>query len=180
MYLLSLYLCKQTHIIPPETRVILRTQLGRKPLFGPETWGPCEVELQKRKLQSLLSHCTSSIHPRQRGLGKDTALVSGRVLELQSTPKEHRPGVRACTYAHAFSEETRTALNAQPWLGEGGVPSRPPLERIHCPGESLHRPRIKVNLADFPGGPLIQNPHANAGDSGSIPGPGRSHMPWGD
>ena len=113
------------------------------------------------------------------------APVSGRVLELQSTPKEHRPGVRACTCAHAFSEETRTAqvLNAQPWLGGGGlcgVPSSPPLERIHCPGESLHRSRIKVNLADFPGGPLIRNPHANAGDSGSIPGPGRSHMPRAD
>ena len=28
----------------------------------------------------------------------------------------------------------------------------------------------------FPGGPVVKNPPANAGDTGSIPGQGRSHM----
>ena len=31
---------------------------------------------------------------------------------------------------------------------------------------------------DFPGGAVVKNPPANAGDTGSNPGPGRSHMPW--
>ena len=31
---------------------------------------------------------------------------------------------------------------------------------------------------DFPGGAVVKNLPANAGDTGSIPGPGRSHMPW--
>ena len=31
---------------------------------------------------------------------------------------------------------------------------------------------------DFPGGRVVKNPPANAGDTGSSPGPGRSHMPW--
>ena len=31
---------------------------------------------------------------------------------------------------------------------------------------------------DFPGGAVVKNPLANAGDTGSSPGPGRSHMPW--
>ena len=31
---------------------------------------------------------------------------------------------------------------------------------------------------DFPGGAVVKNLPANAGDMGSIPGPGRSHMPW--
>ena len=31
---------------------------------------------------------------------------------------------------------------------------------------------------DFPGGAVVKNQPANAGDTGSIPGPGRSHMPW--
>ena len=35
--------------------------------------------------------------------------------------------------------------------------------------KSIHR--------DFPGGSVVKNPPANAGDTGSIPGPGRSHMP---
>ena len=29
----------------------------------------------------------------------------------------------------------------------------------------------------FPGGLVVKNPPANAGDMGSSPGPGRSHMP---
>ena len=29
----------------------------------------------------------------------------------------------------------------------------------------------------FPGGAVVKNPPANAGDTGSSPGPGRSHMP---
>ena len=29
----------------------------------------------------------------------------------------------------------------------------------------------------FPGGAVVKNPPANAGDAGLIPGPGRSHMP---
>ena len=30
---------------------------------------------------------------------------------------------------------------------------------------------------DFPGGVVVNNPPASAGDTGSSPGPGRSHMP---
>ena len=29
---------------------------------------------------------------------------------------------------------------------------------------------------DFPGGTVVKNPPAKAGDTGSSPGPGRSHM----
>ena len=31
---------------------------------------------------------------------------------------------------------------------------------------------------DFPGGTVVKNPPANAGDTGSSPGLVRSHMPW--
>ena len=30
----------------------------------------------------------------------------------------------------------------------------------------------------FPGGAVVKNPPANAGDTGSSPGPGRSYTPW--
>ena len=36
---------------------------------------------------------------------------------------------------------------------------------------------FKKEAGDFPGGTVVKNPPANAGDTGSIPGPGRSHMP---
>ena len=32
-------------------------------------------------------------------------------------------------------------------------------------------------MMDFPGGAVFKNPPANAGDTSSIPGLGRSHMP---
>ena len=31
---------------------------------------------------------------------------------------------------------------------------------------------------DFPGGAVVENLPANAGDTGLSPGPGRSHVPW--
>ena len=34
-----------------------------------------------------------------------------------------------------------------------------------------------IMLMGFPGGAVVKNPPANAGDTGSSPGPGRSHMP---
>ena len=33
------------------------------------------------------------------------------------------------------------------------------------------------NVKDFPGGAVVKNPPANAGDTGSSPGLGRSHLP---
>ena len=33
-------------------------------------------------------------------------------------------------------------------------------------------------MRDFPGGAVVKNLSANAEDTGSIPGVGRSHMPW--
>ena len=36
---------------------------------------------------------------------------------------------------------------------------------------------VKPPLRDFPGGAVIKSPSPSAGDMGSIPGPGRSHLP---
>ena len=36
---------------------------------------------------------------------------------------------------------------------------------------------LKQHIWDFPGGAVVRSPPANAGDTGSIPGLGRSHMP---
>ena len=37
-----------------------------------------------------------------------------------------------------------------------------------------------VLLLDFPGGTVDKNLPADAGDTGSIPDPGRAHLLWGD
>ena len=36
---------------------------------------------------------------------------------------------------------------------------------------------LKNQMPGFPGGAVVENPPANAGDTGSSSGPGRSHMP---
>ena len=36
----------------------------------------------------------------------------------------------------------------------------------------------KNSFQDFPGGPVVKNPPANAGDTDSTPGGGRFHVPW--
>ena len=38
--------------------------------------------------------------------------------------------------------------------------------------------QIKTTMRDFPGGTVVKNPPANAGDTGWSPGPVKSHMPW--
>ena len=44
--------------------------------------------------------------------------------------------------------------------------------------ETIKRSQSKLdNTRDFPGGAVVKNPPANAGDTGLIPGLGRSHMP---
>ena len=47
---------------------------------------------------------------------------------------------------------------------------------------SITQNRILINVLKttgrgFPGGAVVENLPANAGDTGSSPGPGRSHMP---
>ena len=40
--------------------------------------------------------------------------------------------------------------------------------------------KVKKRGGGFLGGSVVKNLPANAGDTGSIPGPGRSHVPWGN
>ena len=40
----------------------------------------------------------------------------------------------------------------------------------------LHKKAFKTGTADLPGGSVVKNPPADAGDTGSISGPGRFHM----
>ena len=40
------------------------------------------------------------------------------------------------------------------------------------------RQTLKTPIKNFPGGAVVKNPPANAGDMGLSPGLGRSHMLW--
>ena len=38
----------------------------------------------------------------------------------------------------------------------------------------------EISSTDLPGDPVVKNLPANTEDTGSIPGPRRFHMPWGN
>ena len=57
--------------------------------------------------------------------------------------------------------------------GVSFILTRSALEGRSYPMISLY----KILGGGFPGGAVVKNPPANAGDTGSSPGPGRSHMP---
>ena len=61
------------------------------------------------------------------------------------------------------------AVRAAEFNGSLNFPSRDP--------DSTAQSKTSLRL---PGGPVVENPPANAGDTGSIPGPGRFHMPRGN
>ena len=42
---------------------------------------------------------------------------------------------------------------------------------------AFKRKEKRKRKEDFPGGPVVKDPPASAGDTGSIPGLGRFHMP---
>ena len=60
--------------------------------------------------------------------------------------------------------------------GEGVVASaaveRLVIKRVKSPQNLM----IRKSVVGFPGGTVVKNLPANAGDTGSSPGPGRSHM----
>nr|XP_019843367.1 PREDICTED: group 10 secretory phospholipase A2 isoform X3 [Bos indicus] len=74
-----------------------------------------------------------------------------------------------CCYTHAENSGCNPKLQPYSW---------------NCVSQSVKcdlcmcKQTNKNKYQDFPGGPVVKNLLANAEDAGSIPGPGRSHMPW--
>ena len=50
-------------------------------------------------------------------------------------------------------------------------------QQSHYWAYTQRKPQFKKTHAGFPGGVVVENLPANAGDTGSSPGLGRSHMP---
>ena len=55
-------------------------------------------------------------------------------------------------------------------------PARSNEDPVCCNKDTTHA-TTKTQHWDFPGDAVVKNPPANAGDTGSSPGPRRSHMP---
>ena len=59
--------------------------------------------------------------------------------------------------------------------GPGSIPGQGTRSRMHAATKSSHAASKKFTWG-FPGGAVVKNPPASAGDMGSSPGPGRFHM----
>ena len=58
-------------------------------------------------------------------------------------------------------------------MGSDGRPA------MHAAGKNIKCSKYFIRVGKgFPGGAVVESPPANAGDTGSIPGPGSSHMWW--
>ena len=77
--------------------------------------------------------------------------------------------------------------NKRPNQKMGRRPKQTFLQRRHTDGQKAHEKTLNITERNanqnyhergFPGGAVVKNPPANAGDTRSIPGPGRSHMLW--
>ena len=62
-------------------------------------------------------------------------------------------------------------------MGAGGLSGLQCLQ-LQAVAEEQEGHHSKETKENVPGSPVVKNLPANAGDSDSIPGPGRSHMPW--
>ena len=70
----------------------------------------------------------------------------------------------------------RKCISLQEIISLQGLASPPRLPSyLHPHSEGERRDK---KTWDISGGAVVKSPPANAGDTGSIPGPGRSHMPW--
>ena len=64
-------------------------------------------------------------------------------------------------------------------LSRKGIPGSNIVKRIINESQYTYYSASETNNTDFPGGPVVKNPPASAGDMGPGPGLGRSNMLWG-
>ena len=76
-------------------------------------------------------------------------------------------------------EEDKSLYPLEAALHVSSWPNRKPIYTWQDGFSGEDIPVIKLrkeSFWDFPGGAVVKNPPANAADTGSSPGPGRSHM----
>ena len=87
----------------------------------------------------------------------------------------------------SFQEEGERGVAARSWSHRPGVKKSwekgslsghaPSAHQSGCPQGTGERTHLKTALGGFPGGSVVRNLPANAGDTSSIPDLGRPHMP---
>ncbi|XP_054937970.1 schwannomin-interacting protein 1 isoform X3 [Physeter macrocephalus] len=86
-----------------------------------------------------------------------------------SAQKNERESIRQKLALGSFFDDGPGIYTSCSKSGKPSLSSRP----THSSSEALKREKF----GGFPGGAVVESPPAEAGDAGSCPGPGRSHMP---
>ena len=129
-----------------------------------------------------------------KNFGKPGGFV--KIIGFGSLPPRTPPppcGLFVPTLAFGLSAASRAGVLSPCQLSRAARPTPmppPPPLYLHHLGPGLHAALLDFSLSctgdqaaprgnhrDFPGGPVVKNPPANAGGTSSSPGPGRSHMP---
>nr|XP_058897817.1 growth hormone-regulated TBC protein 1 isoform X2 [Kogia breviceps] len=106
---------------------------------------------------------------------------ASELLRAVKTKRAHTRRAKAksgllCSNGHRQQSEEgthRTGETVQTTSAKGST-SRHTETTSQQGAKELH---LKMGRVDFPGGTVVENPPASAGDTGSSPGLGRSHMP---
>ena len=115
--------------------------------------------------------------------------IAGRLFTVWATREAHystfiwldlsgalRKGTLCLKSPHwEFLSKLPKHLNSE-WLSSQMLP----LPHFWPWEQETHHSMLIFSSSDFPGGPVVKNPPANAGDIGLIPGLGRSHMQQGN
>ena len=140
---------------------------------------------QKMRRHSALLRCT----PQNKRAGLSSPLESDRE-NLGAVSDDSQNSVIPYLLGSLQGHPTYDTHPPLQWGQQAQVKQAVPenaqeLTSAFCPDQgSLHHARCSQSVLpslylhrDFPGGPVLENPPANAGAMGLIPCPGRPHMP---
>ena len=124
------------------------------------------MEYFSSKVFNIIPHLAAHWHPSAPGtvfssLGSDLHAI--RLEERLTAPESLVVGSQKTEGQNVPPESTTKATTSE------GISYKEPVK-------SDRKLSSKITLG-FPGGTVVKNPPANAGDRGLSPGPGRSHMP---
>ncbi|XP_066884202.1 protein lin-52 homolog isoform X2 [Kogia breviceps] len=157
--------------------------LGIGFLFGGVAYGSL---LSRRRLATSRDMCWKMASPTD-GADLEASLLSFEKLDRASPDlwPEQLPGVAE------FAASFKSPITSSPpkWMAEierddidmlkelGSLTTANLMEKVRGLQNLAYQLGLDESFRDFPGGAVVENPPASAGDTGSKPSPGRSHMP---
>ena len=117
----------------------------------------------------------STIHKEKKGILDFIEIKTGQQKILVKGMKRQTTDLEKTCAKHIIRQ--RAWIRIYNKLSKFNNEKNHPIKHTSKRFEHFNKENIQTASKDFPGGAVVKNPPANAGDTGSSPGPGRSHMP---